>query len=73
MQGAYRAIQCLVAEDAEAVAPSLLPSMERLLDRSEAESLSLADLRIFQTPEGGFSSQLYASCHVNICMISNFK
>jgi hypothetical protein len=54
VRGSYRAIECLTRENAEAVAPTLLPLMEKLLDRSEAQSLSLADLRIFQTPEGTF-------------------
>ena len=47
-----RALECLMAENAGAAGPFLLPHVEVLLDRTEAESLSAADLRIYQTPEG---------------------
>ena len=47
-----RALECLMAENAQAAGPCLLPQVELLLDRTEAESLSSADLRIYQTPEG---------------------
>ena len=46
------ALECLMAEKAGAAGPCLLPQVELLLDRREAESLSTADLRIYQTPEG---------------------
>ena len=51
-RAAFRALECLCQEDAELVAPVLKPRLEELLDRRQAESLSLSELRIFQTPEG---------------------
>ena len=53
--GAFRAIECLIQEDASVVAPVVIPHIEALLDRQQAEALSPADLRIFETPEGGES------------------
>ena len=49
---AYRSIECLMQDQAALVAPLVMSRTEQLLDRQEAEALSPADLRIFETPEG---------------------
>lgn len=49
---AYGAIECLAHEGAAAISPSLFSRLEELLDTSEADALSPADLTIYQTPEG---------------------
>lgn len=58
-ESAFRAIECLVRDDAELVAPLVIPLMEKLLDSREADALSPTDLRIFETPEGKLQSETY--------------
>ena len=55
---AYRSIECLMQSHAALIAPFVVPRIEQMLDRQEAEALSPADLRIFETPEGRLRQSL---------------
>lgn len=61
---ACRAIECLMKNDAEIVAPLLMTRIEQLVDRRDADALSPADLRIFATPEGGPRNLSVLACRI---------
>ncbi len=73
---AYRAIECLMEDAADLFAPFSMSRTERLLDRQDAEALSVADLRIFETPEGSpekFPMKAFGIIRaVYVCRVSAF-
>ena len=54
--GAFRALECLINDNARLFAPIAMPLIEQMLNRQEAEALSPSEIKIFETPEGLISS-----------------